>query len=115
MASLIVGDNLGMSPNATLYNVKMFNEGAGNISIGDVIGALDQVSTHHSNNDPADPKVVCMPFTMTKSQLIDDTLNDMLDDNLVIIAAAGNDGGEVDNFSPGGLDTVITVGAASNV
>ena len=114
MASLIVGDNLGMSPNATLYNVKMFNEGAGNISIGDVIGALDQVSTHHSNNDPADPKVVCMPFTMTKSQLIDDTLNDMLDDNLVIIAAAGNDGGEVDNFSPGGLDTVITVGAVDS-
>jgi len=111
MASLIVGDNLGSSPDATLFNVKMFNEGAGNISIGEVIGALDQVSTHHSANDAADPKVVCMPFTMTKSALIDDTLNDMLDDGLLIVAAAGNDGAEVDNFSPGGLDTVITVGA----
>lgn len=111
MASLIVGDNLGMAPNSTLYNVKMFNEGAGNISIGDVIGALDQVASHHANNDASDPKVVCMPFTMTKSQLIDDTLNDMLDDGLVIVAAAGNEGGEVDDFSPGGLDTVITVGS----
>ena len=111
MASLIVGDNLGMSPNATLYNVKMFNEGAGNISIGDVITALDQVSTHHESNDANNPKVVCMPFTMTKSQLIDDTLNDMLDDGLLIVAAAGNEGAEVDNFSPGGLDTVITVGS----
>ena len=111
MASLIVGDNLGASPDATLFNVKMFNEGAGNISIGEVIGALDQISTHHASNDATDPKVVCMPFTMTKSQLIDDTLNDMLDDGLIIIAAAGNDGGEVDNFTPGGLDTVITVGS----
>ena len=114
MASLIVGDNLGSSPDATLFNVKMFNEGAGNISIGEVIGALNQVSTHHSANDAADPKVVCMPFTMTKSQLIDDTLNDMLDDGLLIIAAAGNEGGEVDAYSPGGLDTVITVGAVDN-
>jgi hypothetical protein len=114
MASLIVGDNIGSSPDATLFNVKMFNEGAGNISVGEVVSALDSVAVHHAANDASDPKVVCMPFTMTKSQLIDDTLNDMLDDGLIVIAAAGNDGGEVDNFTPGGLDTVITVGAIDN-
>jgi len=111
MASLLVGDNIGSAPNATLYNVKMFDDGAGNISIGDVIGALDEVASHHNDNTPTTPKVVCMPFTLSKSELIDDTLNDMLDDGLLIIAAAGNNGGEVDDYSPGGLDTVITVGS----
>ena len=83
-------------------------------TVGEVVSALDSVAVHHAANDASDPKVVCMPFTMTKSQLIDDTLNDMLDDGLIVIAAAGNDGGEVDNFTPGGLDTVITVGAIDN-
>lgn len=110
MASLIVGDNIGSAPGATLYNVKMFNDGAGSISVGEVVGALDEVAQHH-NNTPSDPKVVCMAFTLSKSELIDDTLNDMLDDGLIIVAAAGNEGGEVDDYSPGGLDTVITVGS----
>lgn len=111
IASLIVGGAVGIAANATLHNVKMFDNGNGNVTVGEIVDALDNVLTHHNNNSPAEPKVVCMPFTVTKNQLIDDKLNELLDENLMLVACAGNrgNGDDVDNYSPGGLDTITTV------
>lgn len=111
IGSLIVGENIGTAPDATLKNVKLFDASNGTITVGEVVDALEEVLVDHNNNTPSKPKVVCMPWTATKNLLIDQKLSQLQDNNLLLVAAAGNDGVDVDNFSPGGLDSITTVGA----
>lgn len=113
MASLIAGNAIGAATNATLHNVKMFEEANGTITVGEVLEALDQVLIHHRANDATKPKVVCMPWVVTKNMLIDEKLNSLLAENLMLVASAGNAGNgiDVDSVTPGGLDTITTVGA----
>lgn len=109
-ASLIVGQNIGAAPDATLKVCKIFGESNGDISVKAIVDALEAILVDH-NNTPNVVKTVCMPWVVTKNQLIDAKLAQLQDANIVLVAAAGNDGVEVDDFSPGGLDSIITVGA----
>ena len=114
VASLMVGQNIGVSPNLNLKNVKVFETANGTITVGDLIAALDAILVDHNANTPADPKAVCMPFQVTKNSLVDAKLQQLQSQGLILVAAAGNDTGEVDDYSPGGLDSIITVGAVDN-
>lgn len=113
MASLVVGNSIGAAANATIQNVKMWDNANGNVTVGEIVDALDEVLTHHQANSPENPKIVLMPWTVTKNQLIDDKCNELLGQNLMLVAAAGNRGNsvDVDLYTPGGLDTITTVGA----
>ena len=111
VCSLIVGKNIGVSPNAIIQNVKIFDTTNGNILVSDIIEALDAIIDHHTQDGITNLKVVCLPWVTTKNQLIDQSISDLLNLNLLVVAAAGNAGTEVDSFSPGGLNSVITVGA----
>lgn len=114
MASLILGVAIGCARGASIQNVKMFDNASGTINVGEVIDALEAVLVHHRANDAVNkPKTVLMAFSLTKNSLIDAKLNEMLAENLILIAAAGNAGNgvDVDTITPGGLDTITTVGA----
>ncbi len=114
MASLILGNSIGTAAGASIQNVKMFDNATGTINVGEVIDALDAVLVHHRANNPSTkPKTVLMAFSLTKNNLIDAKLNQMLSENLILVAAAGNAGNgvDVDTITPGGLDTITTVGA----
>ena len=113
MASLILGYSVGAAANATVQNVKMWDNANGSVTVGEIVDALDEVLTHHQANSPENPKVVLMPWTVTKNQLIDDKCNELLGENLMLIAGAGNrgNGDDVDGYTPGGLDTITTVGS----
>ena len=113
MASIMVGEALGSAKGATIHNVKMFDEANGTITAGEVIDALDVILTHHQTVDPTKPKVVCMPWSITKNQMIDEKLDELLSHNLMLVTSAGNAGNgvDVDTVTPGGLDTITTVGA----
>jgi len=115
MASLIIGESIGSAKGTTIQNVKMFDNATGTITAGDVIDALEAVLIHHRANDASKPKVVLMAWSMTKNALIDAKLNQMLAENLMLVAAAGNAGCgvDVDTITPGGLDTITTVGSHS--
>jgi hypothetical protein len=111
VCSLIVGKNIGVSPNAVIQNVKIFDTTNGDILVSDIVDALDAIIDHHTQDGITNLKVVCLPWVATKNQLIDQAISDLLNLNLLVVAAAGNAGTEVDNFSPGGLDSVMTVGS----
>lgn len=113
MASIIIGSSIGAASNATLHNVKMLDSYSNPITVGEIIDSLDAILAHHNDNDPTQPKIVCLAWTMTKNQLVDDKLNEMLSHNLMVVASTGNRGNgvDVDDYSPGGLDTITTVGA----
>ena len=113
IASLVLGNSIGVAANATIQNVKMWDGANGNVTVGEIVDALDEVLTHHQANSPEDPKVVLMPWTVTKNQLIDDKCQELQAENLMLIASAGNRGNgvDVDLYTPGGLDKIITVGS----
>ena len=114
VGSLIVGKDLGAAKDATLHNVKLFNSAADNITVAEIVGALDAVLAHHQANNPSQVKVVCLPWVATRNAFIDQSVSALNAANLVVVCAAGNNGDDVANYSPAGLKNVITVGAYDN-
>lgn len=113
IGSLIVGQNIGAAPNASLHNVKLFDANQGDITVGEIILAFDAVLSHH-NASPTQPKVVCMPWTISQNAFVDSKITEMNQSNLVVVCAAGNDGVDVNTVSPAGVDQAVTVGAVNS-
>jgi hypothetical protein len=114
MASLIVGANIGTAKDATLHNVRMMNTNPYTGTVADVIDALEAIQVHHNANTPSQTKTVVACWTASKNSLIDSKFKQLEDNNMVIVAAAGNQGADTDNYSPAGLDSVLTVGAMNS-
>lgn len=110
MASLIVGANIGSAKDATLHNVRAMNANPFTGTIGGMVDALEAILVHHNANTPSQTKTVVACWTTAKNSLLDAKFNELEDNNLVIICSAGNNGGDVDFYSPAGLDSVMTVG-----
>ena len=110
VASLIVGQNIGASPDAVLKSVRLFEEVNGTITVGEIVDALDAVLQDHLLT-ASTVKVVCMPWIIDKNSLVDSKISQLMKNNLLVVAAAGNHGEEVDGVSPAGLNPVLTVGA----
>ena len=111
VGALIVGANVGVVPNATLHNVKLFNSTSADITVGEIIDALDAVLAHHNTNEPSLTKVACMPWTIPQNAFVDAKIRELSANGIVVVAAAGNDGVDVNSKSPAGVDSIITVGA----
>lgn len=114
VASVIVGNTQGVAKDATLHLVKLFDTGSGSITIGEILDALDAVLVHHQSNNPSQAKVVCLPWTTPQNNFLDNKIIEMNANNLVVVAAAGNDGVDVNTVSPAGVESIITVGAVSS-
>lgn len=111
VGSLIVGENVGVAKDATLYNVKLFDQLASNVTLGNIINALDSCLVHHNANNPNDVKVLCAPWVALQNDIIDAKISEINNSNIVVVAAAGNQGSDVNNYSPAGVEEIITVGA----
>ncbi len=113
VASVIIGNTQGVSKNATLHVVKLFDAVTGNVTVGEILDALDAVLVHHQANNPSLVKVVCLPWTTPQNNFLDNKITEMNSSNLVVVAAAGNDGVDVNTVSPAGVEVVLTVGAVN--
>ena len=113
VASMAVGKNLGVARYAKVLNVKiggMINgtEYAANlIEVGQAIDAiLAEIATN-----PNKSRVINMSWGVTRSAWLDSKVQSLLDAGASVIAAAGNSGISVEDVTPAGIDSVITVGA----
>ena len=111
VASVIIGNTQGVSKDAILHNVKLFNGATGDITIGEIIDALDAVLTHHNSLSPSLAKVVCLPWVTNQNNFLDNKITELNNSNLIVIASAGNNGDNISNYSPAAVSAVITVGA----
>ena len=111
VASVIIGNTQGVSKDATLHVVKLFDTVSGNVTIGEILDALDAVHAHHNAYYPSKVKVVCLPWVTPQNNFLDNKITEMNASNLIVVAAAGNDGADVNTVSPGGVESVLTVGA----
>lgn len=111
VASVIIGNTQGVSKDATLHVIKLFDSASGSVTVGEILDALDAVLVHHQSNNPSQVKVVCLPWTTSQNNFLDNKITEMNASNLVVVAAAGNDGVDVNTVSPAGVEVVLTVGA----
>lgn len=107
VASVIAGNTLGVSKNVKLHDVKIPTGSATTYSV--LLAAFDAILNHH---DAANVAIVNCSWVVPKSQILDLKISELYNDNLVVVAAAGNTGEAADNFSPVGLNTVLGVGAS---
>ena len=110
MASLIIGANIGTAKSATLHNVKALNANPYTGTIAAMVEALDAILVHHNANTPSQTKTVCCCWTTDKNSLLDAKFQELEENNLIVICSTGNNAGDVDFYSPAGLDRVMTVG-----
>lgn len=111
VASMIIGKNIGSAPTSILQNVKLFNTNGGSVTVGEIINSLSAVLVHHKANTQTNVKAVCLPWTIPTNAFVDAKILEMNSANLVVVAAAGNDGVNVNTKSPAGVDQIVTVGS----
>jgi len=107
VASVIGGNTLGISKNVKLHNVKIPTSVETTNSV--LLSAFDAILNHHDGTSVA---IVNCSWTVPKSQILDIKITELQNDNLVVVAAAGNLGVAADDYSPVGLDSVLGVGAS---
>jgi predicted aspartyl protease len=119
MASFIAGDKLGVARNAKIGVVKVSGAN-GSADISDVAKGVNSMFTHRAWETAKDSggtyatAVALMAFTFPKSEALDRLITCMWNRRFLVVAAAGNAGGDVDNYSPGGLNSILTVGASDS-
>jgi hypothetical protein len=109
VAAMAVGKNLGIASHCKLINVKIGATGrsASLLEVGD---AIDAIITRAMAN-PNVTRVVNMSWGVARSSWLDHKVQSMIDAGMVVVCAAGNSGISVEDISPAGLDTCITVGS----
>lgn len=107
VASMALGKNLGVANNAKLVIVKIANQTtqASILQLGQAIDAI----VARASADPMKTRIVNMSWGVARSAYLDAKIQGMLDLGITVVAAAGNDGIDVENISPAGMDDVITV------
>jgi serine protease AprX len=117
------GARSGMAPAAHLVVLKVL-DGSGRGRISDVIGALDYVRTHHTEQNI---RVVNLSIAanVLESYTVDpltQAVKQVVDSGIVVVAAAGNAGRDASGHpqygavtAPGNAPWVLTVGASSHM
>lgn len=109
--SAIVGKTFGVNSKAAVKIVKLFGAGY-QTTATDFYTALDAVYNYHTSK-PEVLKIVLASWSVANDPIIAAKITDMIEANLVVVAAAGNQAGNIDDIVPAGVPGVLTV-AASN-
>lgn len=113
VAAMAVGKNLGVGRKCKLVSVKiggMINGEKRSASLYELGLAIDAILSKVVTS-PTKTRIVNMSWGVNRSPWLDSKVQALIDAGITVICAAGNDGKNVEDVSPAGLDTVITVGA----
>lgn len=113
VASMAVGKNLGVCSYAKVLNVKiggLVNDQQYNANLLEVGEAIDAIM-NAIVADPTITRVINMSWGAARSAWLDAKVQSLVDAGAFVVCAAGNGSIDVDQVSPAGLSTVMTVGA----
>jgi hypothetical protein len=106
IASIISGNTCALST-ANLKIVKLF--GAETSYLSHLLTALDTIIV--KNNASPNVSIVNMSWHITKNAYVESKLQKLVDNNVLIVCAAGNNGQPIENVTPASMADAITVGA----
>ena len=107
VASMVAGVNLGITPHVKLRNVKI-GSATHSANLFEVGMAIDAIMKE-VNKNPNLSRIVNMSWGIARSAWLDSKVQSLLDAGVTVVCAAGNSGISVEEISPAGLDSVITV------
>ncbi|WP_017542244.1 S8 family peptidase [Nocardiopsis prasina] len=108
VAGTVGADGYGVAPGASLYGVKVLgDDGSG--TYDDVIAGIEWVAENADANAVAN-----LSLGGPASQAVDDAVNALADSGVFVAVAAGNEGQDAGNVSPGGAEGVVSVGASDD-
>ena len=121
MASLINGATFGVAGDAKIGIAKISDPSvdSGAIKLENVLNAFKAINNIDlalaDAGSVTTAPTVCMAWSFAKSQLLDRYVEFMYTrQGFLMVAAAGNAGGDVDNYSPAGINNILTVGASDS-
>lgn len=109
VASMACGKNLGIASNLKLLNVKL-GDATTTASLLEIGEAIDAILNHIAQN-PSVTRVINISWTTARSAWLDSKIESLQSAGATVVCAAGNNGISVENLSPAGIDSVITIGA----
>ncbi len=108
IAGTIASGPYGMAPNATVHPVRVLDcRGSGSTSA--VIAGLNWIK----KTAPA-RSIVNLSLGGGRSALLDSTVADLVNSNITVVAAAGNESSDACNVSPAAAAAALTVGATTS-
>ncbi|KAG6901314.1 hypothetical protein C0995_013746 [Termitomyces sp. Mi166 len=110
-SGVAAGSTYGVAKHANIIAVKVTGS-SGEVSVSDVIAGLDYV--HQSVKASHRPSVINMSLWFSVHPLLDDAVIRLTEDNIIVVAAAGNFAKSASSYSPAHVQSAITV-AASNI
>lgn len=108
VASVIIGETLGVAKQANLKVVKI--PFGATITTSVLLNAFNAILNDHLLSDGV--KVVNCSWTVPKSSILDAKISELQNHGLIVVAAAGNDIVDANTLSPVGLDSVLGVAAS---
>lgn len=110
VAATVGGSTYGVAKNVTLIPVRVLScRGSG--STLSIAAALDDIASAHAASQRA---VANMSLGGGASDTLDTAVNGLINDGVVVVVAAGNDGKDAANYSPARVAAAVTVGATTN-
>ncbi|KAJ1508315.1 hypothetical protein HMI54_001238 [Coelomomyces lativittatus] len=111
VSALIGGTNFGVYKQAQLIGVKALDEkGLG--TVADILSALEWIV--QDSPDPKTIKVINMSLGSRRSRALNRAVDELAQNNITVIAAAGNEHRDACSTSPGSAGTALTVGATTS-
>ena len=108
VASIAVGTTYGVAKSATVYSVRVLR--CNNTTPWSIIiDGLSKTVSHIKLKSPFRPSIISMSLTGFFSSATDTAVTNAINENIAVIAAAGNDRSDACNYTPASNTGVITV------
>lgn len=107
VASMICGKDLGITSYCKLVSVKTGSQ-SHNATLQEIGDAIDAILDRIASN-PLQTRIINMSWGIARSAWLDSKVQALMDAGATVVCAAGNNGISVEDISPAGMDSVITV------
>lgn len=108
IASLISGKTCGLTA-ANLKILKIFESGLPTL-ISQIVEAFNTIINDLPNSKAA---IVNLSWSIPRNEFVDKIIKNLIYRNVLVVAAAGNNGSAIGDVTPAALEEVITIGSYS--
>jgi len=108
MTSLITGNTCAIT-RANIANVKIIDQN-GAVTLSSLLEALDVILTD-SSNKPTVPAMANLSWTIPYNEYVNAKVQHLINSGITVVTSAGNQGVELNNFTPACIADAFTVGA----
>lgn len=111
VAGILAGETVGIAEKSLLHSIKVLdNSGYG--SERAIIQGIEAIYAETEKGFFEKPPIVNMSMASHKSESVDKSVEKLIDQRMVVVAAAGNNHEDAEIYSPAHMKAVITVGAS---